>query len=1398
MRRTVNLRFLLVFLTTLTVIGVGVHFVHGYQLKRNATVFLRQAEEAESAGQPEKAVELLGRYLGFRPDDAEALARHALLLGELAKTQAQRQRAYLAMETVLRQSPDRQDVRRRAATLAMTMGRASEGKHHLELELKDSPGDAELEDLLAQCEEASGQNEEARKLYDQAIQHQPDRVDTYVRLANLFRRRLDRPEEAARLMDRLVEANPQSYEARLARASYRKQLGKLEDADEDLRLAREKLAPDRAEVLLASAELAVARNQTDDARHLYQRGAELHPKDHRFPLALATLELRRGADGRPRAVEYLRQALALVPPDQESELLPLANLFADAGESGEAHDLLKRLQASKAAPAAIGLLRARLLLDEGKAGEAVALVEQVRPDLSRSPELGRTADVLLSLGYERLGNPEQQLAAVKRLLDDDPRSLPVRRRYASSLLAAERPDQAIEEYRTLAEKAPETRVILVGLLLVRNLRQPVERRDWSEAERLLAGAPDDLKQSGDFRFRQVELLLAQNKTKEAVTAIEGALKADPKDLRFWLVKATLAERDAKDNKAKSEEALRVLDEAQARVGDQAELRLARAETLARELPPAEATPALRKLEANLAAFAPAQQATLLSGVAAIHARLGSNDEARRLLSRVADLEPDNWGPRLNLLELAQGAGDELEARRQLAEIRRIEGEEGVAWRLAEVVLLVGSVRDGDRAPLAEARKRVAEISKRRPGWSRLALAEAQIEELEGRRDAAIDLYLKAIGQGVSRADVVQKAVGLLLARRRPDEARALLQRYQREAMLSYDLKRLAAQAALVTGAPAEETLKDATAAVSAESKEPRDYLWLGQVRWMAGEKKAADQAFRRAIALAPASVEVWVNLTVFLLRTDRKAEAEAELKKAMTQLRKEDLPYLLVPYFEALGEWDRAEEQYLLILKARPDDPTSLQSLAQFYSRRGEPEKAAPYLARLMGRPRSTYATWARRSRALNLVLGGGYQQTEEALKLVEENLRENPTSPEDLRVRAAVMATRPGGRKKAIKALEDAFIRLRPSAAEELVLARLYEADGESTHARAHYSGAASAPGSDNPLYLLLCVRALVRLDDVVQASVWASKLESIYPGQPQAIEARSLVLKAQGHADQAGALVRKYAREAYQARKDPQFLRGSAVLAEELGRPFEAEDLFRFYRQEVEGKKPEAVLDLAGFLARQGRLADALDLCDRAWTTCKTEAVAFTAVASLGASKHPAEVDFRRVEQSLDAALAKKPENATLLLFKADLRKLEGRADETEPLYRDLLRKDPNNPVVLNNLAWQLSSRDGGRVEALELIDRAISAAGPEANLLDTRGMIHLRSGLAAPAVDDLQVAVAEAPTAVRWFHLAVAQQMAGNLAEAARSWRKAREKGLAEADVSTTELSAFRQLAEKLDRH
>jgi tetratricopeptide (TPR) repeat protein len=101
----------------------------------------------------------------------------------------------------------------------------------------------------------------------------------------------------------------------------------------------------------------------------------------------------------------------------------------------------------------------------------------------------------------------------------------------------------------------------------------------------------------------------------------------------------------------------------------------------------------------------------------------------------------------------------------------------------------------------------------------------------------------------------------------------------------------------------------------------------------------------------------------------------------------------------------------------------------------------------------------------------------------------------------------------------------------------------------------------------------------------------------------------------------------------------------------------------------------------------------------------------------------------------------------------------------------------------------------EALELINRAMQSHGPQAALLDTRAVIYLGMGKDGPAIADAKKAVADAPTALRQFHLARAYRQAGRSAAAQEALQQARRLGLDAHRMHPSERPVLQKMLQEL---
>lgn len=132
------------------------------------------------------------------------------------------------------------------------------------------------------------------------------------------------------------------------------------------------------------------------------------------------------------------------------------------------------------------------------------------------------------------------------------------------------------------------------------------------------------------------------------------------------------------------------------------------------------------------------------------------------------------------------------------------------------------------------------------------------------------------------------------------------------------------------------------------------------------------------------------------------------------------------------------------------------------------------------------------------------------------------------------------------------------------------------------------------------------------------------------------------------------------------------------------------------------------------------------------------------------------------LDEWLTTNPDDAGVRMVKATADLEEGKTETAVANYEKVLESAPESIVALNNLAWLYSEQDDPR--ALDYAKRAHELAPARAEISDTYGWILFRAGKTEQALDLLQKAfAADAKNADIRFHLASALAATGDKQQA-----------------------------------
>lgn len=1422
--RKLNVKLLLSLVLGTLACAVVVGAAHAFQYRRIAGALRFQARRAGDQGQADRAARYLERYLEFQPRDLDAkeeLAR-AWAGDAFAGSRRARVRAANLLDQVLTGDPERPDLRRLLAKVALEVGLLKVARSQLEALLPEPEAPwpagqqppapdadrAELELYWAQLYDAEARPALAARLFRQVVHDDPTQQIAFVRLAYLLRRQPESDlqqqaanvREADQLLDKMVAANRESYRAYLARWRYRRDFAwfktqgaldadKLKEAAEDVAAAL-KRSPETVEVLLAAADVARLRADLIEAE----------PDETTDVAASKKRRQERLKEQRAEARGHLQQGLKLatkpgarVDPEASQRQLVwyLANLWLDeidapdAAANPEAEEAartaIEQMRKTKGASdmASSDFLQARLLMASRKWTEAAALLEQARPALQQSgAELTAQLDLYLGRCYQQMEEPNQALAAFTRVTAWDPQSAPARLGMAEAQWALNRSSEALENYRQVMalNKVPASGWLdLTRLEIERQLQLDKDKRDFRPALADLARAAKLNEDAPEAIVLRAEIMLAQGDLAGAQALLREARDREPKRPDYWVALGTLAA-----HRGKRYETINVLDEAEKVLGDCVELRLARARFWATHPDDKEKRAALAKLAEKSDKLPAVDRARLLAGLAEAQYLAGDPAAARMLLDELGQLPKhrDDLRLKLALFDLALKSNDEDRMQSALSAIRAAEGKDG-AYALFGAALqdlwLVKERKQADK--LESARARLARVERIRPNWSRLFLARAEIHEIAGNPEAAINDLTKAVELGEDGTDTVRRLVTLLTQRKRYDEAQAAMGRLRQAQRRSAPMLRLGSDLALHRG-DLKMALEFARQAVPESSKDWRDHVWESRVLAVNHINDKAEEKLRKAVNLAPTEPEPWVALVQFLASQKRTAEAEALVKDAAARIAPERVPLAVGQCYESMGFLGKAGAHFEEALRKQPDEITTVRSAARYYLQLGRMESAASLLQRIVDRKvRSATdqdVAWARHGMAVMLAASTDYRSFQKALGLVEMRLDENgtllqaarsagPRGADDDLARARVLATQPQRqfREKAISLLEEAARTGRLDHGDQFILALLYDAAGNWPKANDQFRSLVLAQ-SRMPQYLAQYALRLIRQGEVDEAARWIGRLESLEKDRDVA----------------AGAFgtVELHAR-----------------LLEKRGEGDKALDLLRSYVQRPRAR-PDEMLYLIASLGRQQRFAEAFGLCPEAWRKCPPEAAGGVTVALLRVMK-PTDAQVSQAEGWLKEAIDKHAKNMALRMHLADLHDLRGRYDQSEALYRVVLQKEPGNVIALNNLAWLLVKNGNSAAEALPLIDAAVNGLGRRPDLLDTRALVYIKMGRADEALTDLKESTADTPTPTRLFHLAQAHQAAKERDAAIKAMQEAKRLGLQPSVLHPVEQVACKQLLEDL---
>ncbi len=258
---------------------------------------------------------------------------------------------------------------------------------------------------------------------------------------------------------------------------------------------------------------------------------------------------------------------------------------------------------------------------------------------------------------------------------------------------------------------------------------------------------------------------------------------------------------------------------------------------------------------------------------------------------------------------------------------------------------------------------------------------------------------------------------------------------------------------------------------------------------------------------------------------------------------------------------------------------------------------------------------------------------------------------------------------------------------------------------------------------------------------------------------------------------------------------LRSTSALLDTFGRLADAERLYRQYL--AESPTPGDMGMLISLIGRQGRVEEAMALCESSLQTAGPEQVLHNAIALVRQFPHTPE-QAQRVMAMIQSTLAERPDDPEVLRHLADFQDFQKDFAAAEQTYQKILAKQPGNLLALNNLAWLLSMRQPvpERVQlARKLIDQAIELRGPIAELLDTKAVVELADKKAKAAVTLLERAQTASPSPAKRLNLARAYLQLQQTKEARIAFEGSLADGLQVSSLHPLEVPMYQETQQKI---
>lgn len=705
--------------------------------------------------------------------------------------------------------------------------------------------------------------------------------------------------------------------------------------------------------------------------------------------------------------------------------------------------------------------------------------------------------------------------------------------------------------------------------------------------------------------------------------------------------------------------------------------------------------------------------------------------------------------RLLLLRIPEIYKDEALAQKLVDEIRTVQGESGLLWRLHQARVWLS--RDEWTTKHMDITKMLNHCVEADPEWSAPTLILGGMYSRLGDLDSAERIYRQSLIRNPAATDVAGRLLSLLERQERFSDAQEVLGQLESSGSFNSAWEiRTALRKGDLSRAIDELKLR-----LASNEQDSESLILLGRlIYWETADRDQALNYLKKAEAIDPKSMAL-MGAKVHILHSEGQVDQAQQILDEQVDNHSSFGTYLMrAVYLRRTGRLELAEKDYIkLTTFSGKGRLRAYQLLGRFYTDTGRLDDTVATLDEALKDHQTDVGL--RRNMVKVLLLRNAQGDAIRAEILLKALERQLPDDPDLLRVRAMQMIAEGTAEsfQKASKILQRVVTLDPTSVTAHLGLINLALRNGEIKNAQER---AIRALGINPENIALILARAQAEYQ-LANYALAAEVGEMVLLRDPANARAHGLVIDAWGIVGNEDALKNEQKRLKHILERDqanPEIQLAYAAVLKTLNQADTAIGVLEEFARTSTGRNnPEVLLNLARLYRAGGDLGRAEEYLGLAKAlTPNSNSIAVEEIILLAARKDygriisvvstrkqtkPLETEVLGIAADVlassqdpehlkeamrwyDEIVKNSPNSLHARLRVASLAYRTGDVNLAERIYSELHEKHPNNPDVLNDLAWILSNDRQEYGIALRLADKGIMLAPMNHHLRDTRALI------------------------------------------------------------------------------